>query len=249
MKITIRVPYANCRKIPIWAHQEEEIDFRRDPAAADRCTLAFAALELKGHLEPTLTESVITFGSHSLDGESSDEPSASLEIRLEIAPGDLPPGSYQLNPGANRLAIVGVDRIGVLYGVYHLLKLQGWCWLEPGVVNETRPEPTDQLNLPSEPEAHQPGFELCRGFEFSFTSRESADLFLWMARNRLNLAGYRSLTGALGRKLGMLYKNGGHIFERILDPDRVLENGSTVWEQHPDWFGLPADGKKKKEEA
>ncbi len=48
-----------------------------------------------------------------------------------------------------------------------------------------------------------------------------------MAKNRLNLAGYRSLTGALGRKLGILYKNGGHIFESILDPERTTESGET----------------------
>lgn len=70
-----------------------------------------------------------------------------------------------------------------------------------------------------------------------------------MARNQQNLAGYRPTTGNLGRKLGMVYKNGGHIFEPILDPDRVLEDGRTVWETHRAWYGTPAEEELTKANA
>lgn len=249
MKITIRVPYSNPEQVPIWAHQEDAVDFRDDPAAAARCTLAFAALELKDHLAAILEEASIVFtSSEAVDGKA-DAGRSDLEVRLEIAPNGHPAGSYQLEPGKGRLAIVGEDRVGVLYGAWHLLKLQGWRWLGPGVENEVRPEKADRLILPADPETHQPGFELCRGFDFSPKSKESSELLLWMARNQLNLAGHRPLTAALGRKLGMIYKNGGHIFERIIDPDRVLENGRTVWEEHRDWYGIPADEERTKDQA
>jgi hypothetical protein len=78
---------------------------------------------------------------------------------------------------------------------------------------------------------------------------ESADLLLWMARNRLNLAGPRHQTTALARKLGMKLKSGGHIFNEILAPDRILPSGNSVWEEHPEWYGLPENGKRQKEKA
>jgi len=249
MKIRIRVPYATPEQIPIWAHQEDEIDFRRDPAAANRCTLAFAALELKDHLVQTLSDSSITYHSYSGEESSPHQEPGDFDVRLEIKPGDHPPGTYQLVSRADRLTIIGSDRVGVLYGAYHLLKLQGWRWLAPGDKGVIRPAKTDSLNLPSAKELHQPGFALCRGVDFSPKSKESAELLLWMARNQQNLAGHRPTTGALGRKLGMLYKNGGHLFEPILDTDRVLESGRTVWEEHLEWYGLPAEGERTKEEA
>jgi hypothetical protein len=88
-----------------------------------------------------------------------------------------------------------------------------------------------------------------RGFDFEGISKESTELLLWMARNRLNVSGYRPATGPLGAKLGMRPKNGGHIFEEILDPDRVLPTGRTHWEEHAHWYGLPANGIRHKERA
>jgi len=248
MKITISVPYHHPEQVPIWAHQEREIDFRKDREKADRCTLAFAALELRDHLLQTLLTPDIRFSSHSVSGQSG-RPETDLEIRLETESGEWSEGSYRLEPAAGKLSIVGHDRVGVLYGVYHLLELQGWRWLAPGVDNEIRPEPAVRLTLPNGDESHAPGFDLCRGVDFAPKSKESVELLLWMARNRQNLAGYRPTTGNLGRKLGMIYKNGGHIFEPILDPDRVLEDGRTVWEAHRAWYGIPAKGELTKTDA
>jgi len=88
-----------------------------------------------------------------------------------------------------------------------------------------------------------------RGFDFEGVSKESEALLLWMARNCLNVCGYRLNTVALAQKLGMTLKVGGHIFESILDPDRRLEDGLTLWESHSEWYGLPADGKREKSKA
>ena len=40
------------------------------------------------------------------------------------------------------------------------------------------------------------------------------------------------------QKLGMTFKMGGHIFERILNPDRKTENGNSFWDEHNDWYGI-----------
>jgi hypothetical protein len=43
---------------------------------------------------------------------------------------------------------------------------------------------------------------------------------------------------ALAKKLGFKLQVGGHVFEKMLDPERVMVNGRSLWETHPDWFGL-----------
>ena len=47
--------------------------------------------------------------------------------------------SYALIPTDNGLQIKGGGRAGVLYGVYELLKMQGWRWIEPMDVGEVEP--------------------------------------------------------------------------------------------------------------
>ena len=250
MNIRIDVPYAQPECVPIWARQEDQIDFRTDREGADRCTLSHAADELKRFLERTLKRPSVRFVSDPEHGAGKeDRGDLSLVIVLRIAPEGGPAGTHRLKPGPGRLEIIGEDRVGVLYGVYRFLERQGWRWLSPGDTGEIRPEPSDTLDLPPKTETHRPGFPLCRGFDFSGVSRESAELFHWMARNRLNLAGHRPATGALGRKLGLIYKNGGHIFEEMLDPARVMEGGRTLWEEHRAWYGLPAGGRRIRAKA
>jgi len=43
--------------------------------------------------------------------------------------------------------------------------------------------------------------------------------------------------------LDMTFNVGGHIFETIVAPDRVMPPGKTLWEEHPQWYGLPASGR------
>ncbi|MEZ5278208.1 MAG: DUF4838 domain-containing protein [Opitutaceae bacterium] len=248
MKITIRVPDPELDQTPIRAHQEDQIDFRLDQVGADRTTVAFAALELKQFLDRTIAGAEVAFASTAIGGNSRGG-EEDLSIHLRISPDGRPVGSYRFEPEIRGLTIAGEDRTGVLYGVYHFLESQGWKWLSPGPGGEIPPETGAELTLPARPETHSPAFTLCRGFDFAARSMESVELLHWMARNRLNLAGHRPTTGALGRKLGMLYKNGGHIFEPILDPDRVLEDGRTVWEAHRNWYGRPAKGELTKANA
>jgi hypothetical protein len=242
MNISIVVPFPGAeRETAVWADAERQIDFRRDPERAARCTAAFAALELKRHLERSLDSAAIRF--------DAGRTAADLTIELRIADHASKSTDFSLEPGAAGLVIAGAGRTGLLYGAYEFLRLQGWRWFAPGKKGEIAPAKTKELNLPKSALRHSASLGLGRGFDFEGVSKESAELLLWMARNRLNVSGYRWATGPLGEKLGMSPKIGGHIFEAILNPDRMLPSGQTLWEEHPEWYGLPADGARRKEQA
>jgi hypothetical protein len=242
MNISIVIPFDNAKaQTAIWAGEESAIDFSRDFDRAARCTTAFVAVELKNFLARTLTTSNISF--------SSRRPEKDFFIELRIEEINSKSETFTLEPTEQGLIITGRGRTGVLYGAYEILRLQGWRWFSPEPFGEIPPTVRETLALPSEKKIFQPSMPLGRGFEFEGLSRESAPLLVWMARNRLNLSGYRFATGPLGEKLGMSSKIGGHIFEAILHPDRKMPSGKIVWEEHQDWFGLPPDGIRKKEVA
>ena len=241
MKLNIVLPYAGAAELArIWAFQEQQIDFAREPERADRCTLAFAAVELMDHLQKSLKDGQVQITS----APAADRFSIFLRI---CTPGVA--GSYMLRPCENGLVIESGDRTGVLYGVYELLKLQGWRWYEPNDMGEIAPEPQERLVLPSEPAEYRTMAELGRGFTIEGRMKESSGLLLWMARNRLNMGGQRQNTMPLMCKLGIAKRNGGHIFETLLDPDRPEPSGKTLWDAHPEWYGTPASGEKRKKTA
>ena len=77
---------------------------------------------------------------------------------------------------------------------------------------------------------------LLRGFWFEGDLKDSAPLWFWMARNRLNASTAMPITNKLQRKLGMIPINGGHIFERALRPTNRTEKGEEFWDAHRDWY-------------
>ena len=242
MNIQIILPYEGAEThTPLWAYEEAEIDFRRDATRAERCTSAFAATELRHYLQQTIPAAGITFGQHHTgDG---------LRIELRIQPNTATPDGFSLTPTRDGLTITGHSRAGLLYGTYEFLRMQGWRWIAPGKAGEIIPAPAEALSLPDQARKSAPSFDLGRGFDFEYPSMDSAELLLWMARNRLNVCGLRPMSVALARKLGMSPKIGGHIFEAILDPDRPMPSGKTLWEEHPEWYGLPAGAERGKETA
>jgi hypothetical protein len=242
MEIKIVVPFDNAeRQTELWAREEEKIDFRLETERAARCTTAFAATELKHYLSKTLSDSTISF--------SARPDKTSFSIHLHIVDPTSKNESFTLEPVENGIRITGQGRTGVLYGAYEFLRLQGWRWLAPGPAGEMVPPLTDRLVLPNIKKTDAPSLDLGRGFYFEGVSKESSQMCLWMARNRLNLSAFRPATGKLCEKLGASTVIGGHIFEAILFPDRTLPSGKTLWEEHEDWFGLPADGVRKKQRA
>lgn len=240
-KLTIIIDFKNAqRETPIWAESEREVDFRRDSFKANRCTVAFAAMELKHFLARTFPNLQILF--------DEKVPANEFSIQLKIQNLSAKPGSFVLEPVKNGLLIQGQDRAGVLYGVYEFLRLQGWDWFAPGKAGEVVPPARTELNLPKQKIKNIPSLEL-RSLHMTGISKESTEFLNWMARNRLNCYGWRAFTGQFGRKLGMIPRAGGHIFEKILDHDRVLPDGTTLWESHRLWYGLPQSGKREKETA
>lgn len=241
MKIEIALGYEGAEAhAAAWAIGEDAVDFRNDRAAAARCTAAFAAQELKEHLGRMLMDADV-----SIVAEASGCPFIAL-VTDDIAADS---AGFSLEPCSGGLVIRGAGRKGLLYGAYEFLRMNGWRWHSPGKAGEIVPLVAQRLAMPQAKMELAPSMPLGRGFDFEYPSMESRELFLWMARNRLDLASYRPMTGQFCRKLGMSFKNGGHIFETILDPDRIMPTGRTLWEEHEDWYGLPSDGQRTKESA
>lgn len=241
MKLTIVIPYPNAsEEYLIWSEDEKNIDFRNNHREARRCSIAFAAAELERYLVKTIRNVTISV--------TSRVPESGTYIELKITDGDNCDGSFSLEPTGGNLIISGNGRAGVIYGAYELLRLQGWRWFAPGKGGEVAPDMTDDLIIPAERTECRASMQF-RGFDFEPVSMESVQLLLWMARNRMNVYGWRPSSGALGRKLGMLACSGGHIFEAILNPENTLPNGKTLWEEHRNWYGLPPDGQRIRERA
>lgn len=242
MEIVIVLPFEDAEtQTPVWAVEEAAVDFRRDPDRGARCTLAFAATELKHFLTRTIPGITVSF--------DSGRPSRTVFIELQVRRPHSKAEAFTLAPCDNGIVITGEGRTGALYGAYEFLRMQGWRWLAPGPAGEIAPPPAAALVMPQAKKEYAPSMSLGRGFDFEDASKESRELYLWMARNRLNLSGYRPATGAFCQKLGMSPKIGGHIFEAILHPDRAMPSGKTLWEEHPEWFGLPKDQVRRKETA
>lgn len=241
--VTIVLPYPKADRLtPLWAVAEGGIDFRRQPRRACRCTLAFAAMELQRFLVRTTPQIVIRFAAKA--------PPAGFTLILEATtPASRSDGFALIPEGAKRLRIRGEGRTGTLFGAYEFLKIQGWRWYAPGAAGEMAPDATDSLCIPATALVECPPLDAGRGFDLEYHSMESVDLLLWSARNGFNVWAGRSATFSLACKLGMTVKAGGHIFEGLLHPDTILPDGRTLWDVHPEWFGLPADGVRHHDNA
>ncbi len=242
--VTIVLPYkdATASQVVFWANEEKDIDFRKDPVLAGRCTASFTATELAYFLEHTLSQMVVAY--------AESEPEHGFFIKLAIKDPASRECSFSIEPVANGIVITGDGRTGLLYGGYEFLRMQGWRWFAPGDEGQIAPTKKKQLFLPEKKSLFKPTFDLGRGFHFADRpDQESTDFWIWMARNRMNLVGYRQATGDLQKKLGMIFIDGGHIFEKVLDPDRIMPSGKILWDEHRDWYGLPKNGKKIKSHA
>lgn len=241
--LTIVVPFPGSdRFTPEWSASERTVDFRREPLLACRCTVAFAAAELERYLRRTVPGLAVRF--------APEPPPAGFALILETVAAGSRSDVFELIPeGAERLRIRGEGRTGTLFGAYAFLKCQGWDWYAPGDAGELAPEPAGSLCVPQAPWTDRPALDAGRGFDLEYDSMDSAGLLLWAARNGFNVWAGRQGTFALACKLGMSVKAGGHIFERLLAPDAVLPGGRTIWEAHPEWFGLPEGGARNRESA
>ena len=238
--LTILLAYPGARKMwRTWALEENAINFRTQIMEGERCTAAYAAMELKSFLEKCMSSLEITVS------EECDRSTPFVELCYRYEKNV--PGSFELESLPPGIRVTGYDRNGLLNGVYELLRIQGWRFLEPGPYGESAPEkPTlDFLNVTKR----------CIG---SFKHRMidqyresdcSVELLKWFSRNYVNVVFWKDSTGNFSDKLGMLHRKGGHLLQKIMNPDTPMEDGRTVWEAHPEWYGLPANGVREKKTA
>ena len=237
--LTIVLPYPNASRLwKIWSEAENEIDFRKKQFEANRCTASYAAAELQIFLRKSLSNLKFIV--------SETIPETGPYIELEIKDDDFR-GKFELKSSGEGIKVIGYGRNGLLNGCYELLRIQGWRWLEPGVYGESAPlKPSlEFLKISGK---YAPSFQH-RMIDQYRESDDSIELLKWFSRNRINIVFRKPATGKFADKLGMLSRKGGHLLQRIMTPDTPMEDGRTLWEAHPEWFGLPAEGGRRKETA
>lgn len=206
------------------AQAEATVDWMGpDTRRQNACTLAYAALELKTHLEKLEWKdgSSPAFPFHSATGtvprkafilttlrdvNGFDGLKPAVE-RLDLATQLREPGSFALVPDGDRLFLVGSDRAGTLYSVYHYLESLGIRWYGPSEA---------ATYLPTSPELHFPGSTAIESPDFATRGfwvgqdRSNRPFYVWMARNRMNFWSIVEPNRAFLQKLGMRLSHGGH---------------------------------------
>lgn len=224
MNINILLPYEESAKYYAkWAHEEKKIDFCKDIDRAERCTVSFAAEELCEYLKKAgLNVKVVDeYGEFNIILKSAEGSGEEFEISTE----------------GNNLILCGASRIGVLYAVYELLEAQGIRWYSP--YEEYVPE-LEKLTIP-QCKKYRYDMPDGRGFHFEGVLKESEPFILWMARNRLNMHRCHPHCKKMQQKLGFKLHIGGHIFEDILHPLNIAEQGGYFIDVHKDWYGKRAE--------
>jgi hypothetical protein len=210
---------------------KSEAEFAWDDRNSDEaiaCTLGYAAVELRDHLEAIIPNPVEfaplaeSLGSQTITVSTLEQArglpviGAELETQLS-AHDDLPPGSFVILPVAEGVAIVGQDRTGALYGVYSFLEYQGIRWYGPEA-HETHWPEVSAVALPTTAIVSTPDFAT-RGF-WVREDKGNYDFYRWMARNRMNYWSIAEPDRAFLQKLGMHLTFGGHHYwEKYLDPN------------------------------
>ena len=237
-EIVLRLPFAEAATLTeLRATAEKETDFK-DPAAAKLCTLSFAAAEIRKYLLK-IADVTVSYA------EAGDTP-AGFIVDIDCGEAEKADTGYRLTPTEGGITLYGNGRVGALYAAYTLLKLQGIRWYYPEDDGEILPPEIHTLCLPESEACYAPDMRDGRGLDLFAPLKDSAKFLLWMARNRMNITADHVYTAALGDKLGMTFRIGGHMFEPFLMPDKPLADGRTIWEAHPEWYGLPPDGIRRK---
>jgi len=249
-EIAIVVPYPGAaRLVDYWAVSESQIDWQKDGPDAERCTTAFAATELKRFLARTAPKLKFRFAEElPATGDAIVVATASREAGVKFANGQAYAVRSAKRDGRDVLYLTGGARAGTLYAVYAYLDQLGWRWYAPGKNGEVVPAERGSIPLSGWNIQSAPDFPLFRGFHAAAESMESLQVFQWMARNRLNMWSYCPRSYALMKKLGFIFMSGGHILEQILDPDKPMPSGKTLFEEHQDWFA-EVKGKRERKNA
>lgn len=111
MELEILLPFPSAETMTeSWAFSEAQIDFRHDPEAGARCTISYAAVELRTHLLQMEPDAQICFVSQRHNGKAVIE----LHADSLTASGD----AYAAAAAKDGLLSAVQAGVGVLYGVY-----------------------------------------------------------------------------------------------------------------------------------
>lgn len=236
--ITITLPFKDAdRETELRALSEKETDFTVAEKAA-LCTVSFAASELAKYLSKISKVNIL----YATKGKEVG--GFIIDISFDGAPKS--ECGYSIAPLKNGVSLYGKGRVGALYAVYDFLYAQGIRWYYPGDEGEEIPIGKTMLAVSEHPVESTPDMSAGRGLDIFAPLKDSEVFLYWMARNRMNMTADHVYTAALGDKLGMTFRVGGHMFRPLLLPDKPLSNGKTIWEAHPEWYGLPESGVREK---
>ncbi len=197
-----------------------------------RCTLGFAALELRKHLcalvgldAADATRFPIVPLGEQVKGDrivitcrelGVPKPVLAAVGLTEGAVADLGPEDFRIKTGPGILLIHGGGRVGALYGVYEVLERLGVRWFGPEAYNTEIPRITWK-GLPQLDLRDSPAF-VTRGF-WAWENRGNPEFFDWMARNRMNLWTDAESNHPALKKRGIQLLCGGHLHQsRFLNP-------------------------------
>ncbi|NCO35740.1 MAG: hypothetical protein AUJ92_05885 [Armatimonadetes bacterium CG2_30_59_28] len=162
---------------------------------------------------------------------------------IDKAVSQLQDDGFFIAADAKRIRVIGRKPVGVLYGVYHLLKAYaGMRWFYPGADGEHCPRKTT-ITVPKQVTVSNPSFQHREiGFICANVNSKTVDTRDWMARNGIAIQTgkhiYRMLQLEL-EKRGAESHDGGHCFSYLLSDDLFTE--------HPEYFPL-IDGKRVPQE-
>jgi hypothetical protein len=243
-------PFASVQEA---AHAEATVDWNGpDTRRQNACTIAYAATELQAFLRELKKSGEAGFECVTLctefpssaiilstlpDALAHEELAATVQ-RHGLNDALTHSGSFALVPDGDRLIIIGQDRVGVLYGVYHILEQLGIRWYGPEPHETFVPE-SISLSLPEQPIIENPDFQT-RGF-WVRQDFGNEPFYHWMARNKLNFWSIAEPNRALLHKLGMHLTYGGHEhFIQFMNPsdpypyDHPLYRGDEDKQPDPD---------------
>ncbi|OEG74536.1 hypothetical protein BEL05_19060 [Shewanella colwelliana] len=198
----------------------ENIDWQEDSKKADAIRTAFAIEQVISHLK--MSEIDISFGKPESDNDIYAIYLNYFEPKEDVI-NEADRQSYSIISDDVSLNISAKSSIGLLYGTFRYLEHLGVSWYDPEVI--TFPE---HLELRKVWETTEYPKSLSRGFWLYNQTPLSDEYLLWMARNRLNLAGHSE--GNYAKMLGFKRWGGGHhIIQEVFSEDGLFE-------KHPDWF-------------
>ncbi len=231
--------YANLNQV---FAAETRIDWRTQTTEAKTITLAFAAKELLDHLNAAGANiSLNVIRNYQSEGNGiylltqeddvilSELRSRGITIQFE----KMQDQGFVIVDSGGSLFLVGKTRIGCLYAAYALLDELGFKWLTPtdSVIPNLPTVTVPLLPIIEEPQQRYRGFWTFGDTEDRSESDVVVDqqYLLWMARNRLNIAG--SVATPYNHKLGIYNWGGGHhVIRDILGLPELFD-------QHPEWYG------------